>query len=172
MAWAGQPEQPQTVHEVKTSGIEPAPAPVASSDDHEKIMAVGQELLARGANIAESYSDWLRLGFALADGLGSEGGDLYHQLSAQSSKYNEAACEKKWRQCLAKSNGRTTIKTFYYMAQQAGVDLSEIGRRFPSNPQFPQPEGKELEYVGMVLSEDSFNFPQVEGTEGSEGNSI
>ena len=50
-----------------------------------------------------------------------------------------------------------------------------IGRKFPSNPhfpQFPQPEGKELEYVGMVLSEDSLNFPQGEGTEGSEGNSL
>ena len=136
------------------------------SDDHEKILAVGQELLAMGANIAESYSDWLRLGFALADGLGSEGRDLYHQLSAQSTKYNEARCEKKWQQCLARSNGRTTIKTFYYMAKQAGVDLSEIGRRFPSNPQFPQPEGEELEYIGIVLSEDSDSFPQAEGYEG------
>ena len=48
-------------------------------------MAVGQELLQMGANIAESYSDWFRLGFALADGLGAEGRDLYHQLSAQST---------------------------------------------------------------------------------------
>ncbi len=166
MAWAGQPEQPQTVNEVKVSSVEPATVSAASPDDHEKIMAVGQELLRLGANIADSYSDWLRLGFALADGLGSEGRDLYHQLSAQSAKYREAECEKKWRQCLAKSNGRTTIKTFYFMAQQAGVDLSEMGRRFPSNPQFPQPEGEELEYIGMVLSDDSDSFPQVEGCEG------
>lgn len=166
MAWAGQPEQPQSVNEVNASSVEPAPATAASPDDHVKILAVGQELLRMGANIAESYSDWLRLGFALADGLGSEGRDLYHQLSAQSAKYREADCEKKWRQCLAKSNGRTTIKTFYFMAQQAGVDLSEIGRRFPSNPQFPQPEGEELEYIGMVLSDDSDSLPQVEGSEG------
>ena len=142
---------------------------VTPSDDHEKIMAVGQELLRMGANIADSYSDWLRLGFALADGLGSEGRDLFHQLSAASAKYDEARCERKWQQCLAKGNGRTTIKTFYFMAQQAGVDLSEIGRRFPSNPQFPQPEGEELEYIGMVLSEDSLSLPQVEGVEGFEG---
>ena len=167
MAWAGQPERPNNnIKEVKASGIDPAPTTAAPSDDREKILAVGQELLRLGANIADSYSDWLRLGFALADGLGSEGRDLYHQLSAQSAKYREADCEKKWRQCLAKSNGRTTIKTFYYMAQQAGVDLSEIGRRFPSNPQFPQPEGEELEYIGMVLSDDSDSLPQVEGSEG------
>lgn len=179
MAWVGQPEQPNSIKEVKASGIVTTLSgrsaefsALPSSDDREKILAVGQELLAIGANIADSYSDWLRLGFALADGLGSEGRDLYHQLSAQSSKYNEAQCEKKWQQCLAKSNGRTSIKTFYYMAQQAGVDLSDIGRRFPSNPQFPHPEGKELEYIEMVLSDDSLNFPQGEGSEGSEGNSL
>ena len=71
------------------------------------------------------------------------------------------------------ANGEgTTIKNFYFMAQQAGADQSAIGRMFPSNPQFPHPEGKELEYIEMVLSEDSLNFPQGEGTEGSEGNSL
>ena len=59
----------QTVRQVTN---QPATAGT-SSDDQEKILAVGQELLRMGANIAESYSDWLRLGFALADGLGSGG---------------------------------------------------------------------------------------------------
>lgn len=173
MAWAAQSAQPHTANEVKASGISTTPSGRSAdfsagppTDDREKILAVGQELLQMGANIAESYSDWLRLGFALADGLGAEGRDLFHQLSAQSTKYNEARCEKKWQQCLARSNGRTTIKTFYFMAQQAGVDLSEMGRRFPSNPQFPQPEGEELEYIGMVLSEDSNSLPQGEGSGG------
>ena len=171
MAWAGLPEQPANVNEAKAPSVEPAAAAAAATtDDREKILAVGQELLAMGANIAESYSDWLRLGFALADGLGGQGRDVYHQLSAQSGKYNGPRCEKQWKECLAKGNGRTTIKTFYYMAKQAGVDLSEIGRRFPSNPQFPQPEGEELEYVKMVLSNDSYSFPQAEGVGGFEGN--
>lgn len=171
MAWAAQSAQPNTDNEVKASGIVTTERTAVFSagtptDEREKIQAVGEELLRMGANIAESYSDWLRLGFAIADGLGAEGRDLFHQLSAQSTKYNATQCEKKWQQCLAKSNGRTTIKTFYFMAQQAGVDLSEIGRRFSSNPQFPQPEGDELEYIGMVLSEDSNSLPQAEGSEG------
>lgn len=173
MAWAALSAQPHIDNEVKASGIVTTPSNGSVDfstglppDDREKILAVGQELLAMGANIADSYSDWLRLGFALADGLGVEGRDLFHQLSAQSAKYNESQCEKKWQQCLARGNGRTTIKTFYYMAQQGGVDLSEIGRRFPSNPQFPQPEGVELEYIGMVLSDDNDSLPQAEGSEG------
>lgn len=102
----------------------------------QKAQAVTEELLSRGVNIAESYDNYLKLGFALADGLGPEGRDIYHALCAQSTKYREADCEKKWQECMSKHDGRTTIATFYKMAQEAGVDLSEMGRRFPSTPSF------------------------------------
>ena len=107
--------------------------PIAD-DELAKARAVTDELLQMGANIAESYEDFLHLGFALADGLGPDGCDLYHRLCSQSAKYREADCEKKWQECLSKQDGRVTIKTFYKMAQDAGVDLSAIGRRFPSTP--------------------------------------
>lgn len=103
----------------------------------QRAKAVADELINRGANIAESYDDYLKLGFALADGLGSEGRDIYHSLCAQSSKYREADCEKKWQECMKKRDGRTTIATFYKMAQDAGVDLSAIARQFPSTPSLP-----------------------------------
>ena len=102
------------------------------ADEVAKVKAVGQLLLERGANVADTYDDWLRLGFALADGLGSEGGELFHQLSAQSTKYDAEACERKWQECLRKHDGRTTIASFFQMAQQAGVDLSAVSRQFPS----------------------------------------
>lgn len=107
--------------------------PIAD-DELAKARAVTDELLRMGANIAESYEDYLHLGFALADGLGPDGRDLYHRLCSQSTKYREADCEKKWQECLSKRDGRVTIKTFYKMAQDSGVDLSSIGRRFPSTP--------------------------------------
>ncbi len=103
-----------------------------------KAKAVTDELLRQGANIAESYDDYLQLGFALANGLGAEGGELFHQMCSQSTKYRQGECEKKWQECLKKNDGRTTIATFYKMAQDAGVDLSAISRQFPSNPSNPQ----------------------------------
>lgn len=117
MAWAGLPEQPANVNEAKAPSVEPAAAEAATTDDWEKILAVGQELLAMGANIAESYSDWIRLGFALADGLGSQGRDLYHQLSALSGKYSEPRCEKQWKECLAKGNGAHHYQNFLLYGQ-------------------------------------------------------
>lgn len=95
-----------------------------------KARAVTRELLRKGANIADDYGDYLKLGFALANGLGSEGRELYHQLCSQSSKYRESDCERKWQQCLRQNDGRTTLATFYNMAKQAGVDLSSIAREF------------------------------------------
>jgi formate dehydrogenase assembly factor FdhD len=81
-------------------------------DELAKAEAVCKELIAKGANIAESYEDYLKLGFALAQGLVSDGRDIYHQLCSQSTKYNQADCEKQWQDCLTKGNGSVTIASF------------------------------------------------------------
>ena len=101
-------------------------------DELGKAQAVCDELMARGANIAESYDDYLRLGFSLAEGLGSDGHDIYHALCSQSGKYLRDECERKWQECLSKKNGCITIATFYKMAQDAGVDLKEVFNRHSS----------------------------------------
>jgi hypothetical protein len=96
-------------------------------DELTKAKIVCDELIKRGINIAESYEDYLKLGFALANGLGKDGHDIYHLLCSQSSKYRKKDCEEKWQECLSKNDGQTTIATFYYMAKKAGIDLSAIG---------------------------------------------
>lgn len=114
----------------------PQPAVPLTGNELEKAKATVEELSRLGANIAESYEDWWECGCALAE-LGPEARDLFHQVSSQSTKYREADCEKKWQECLTKRDGRITIATFYKMAQQAGVDLSAISRKFPSEPSNP-----------------------------------
>ena len=101
-------------------------------DELGKAQAVCEELMLRGANIAESYDDYLRLGFSLAEGLGSDGHDIYHALCSQSGKYRKDECERKWQECLSKKSGRITIATFYKMAKDAGVDLKEVFNRHSS----------------------------------------
>ena len=81
--------------------------------------------MRRGASIAELYGDYVKLGFALANGLGSEGRRLFHMLCSQSQKYREADCERKWQECMSQNDGRTTIATFYHMARLAGIDLRD-----------------------------------------------
>lgn len=116
---------------VVTMKSQPAASqPLHPMEELAKARAVTRELLRRGANIADDYGDYLKLGFALANGLGSDGRELYHELCSQSTKYRETDCERKWQQCLRQTDGRTTIATFYNMAKQAGVDLASIAREF------------------------------------------
>lgn len=138
LAWASQNNANNADNE-QTGKAAPVknPTVTTSGDELAKAQAAADELLKMGANIAESYDEYLHLGMALANGLGEQGRDIYHQLCAQSSKYRQADCEKKWQECLRKNDGRITIASFYKMAQDVGVDLSAIGRQFPSKPQLP-----------------------------------
>ncbi len=128
LAWAAKTEQKKPT--AKKDFQPSASQPLHPMEELAKAKAVARELLRRGANIADDYGDYLKLGFALANGLGSEGRELYHQLCSQSPKYRESDCEHKWQKCLSQNDGRTTIATFYNMAKQAGVDLSSIAREF------------------------------------------
>ncbi|SEA36534.1 Primase C terminal 2 (PriCT-2) [Xylanibacter ruminicola] len=163
MAWASASEAPTAEH-----------VNYQQNSELEKAKATTDELLRIGANIAESYDDYLHLGFALADGLGADGRELYHQLCAQSTKYRAKDCEAKWQECLSKHDGRTTIASFYKMAQQAGADLSAISRQFPSNPSSPHVDVEHSAYSSNTYSSNNYPFSPTtlnhEGSEESEGN--
>ena len=81
-------------------------------DELGKAQAVCDELMARGANIAESYDDYLRLGFSLAEGLGSDGHDIYHALCSQSGKYLRDECERKWQECYRRRTAASPLPPF------------------------------------------------------------
>ena len=139
MAWANNSANNESINEPARETTAQVDNTVADADQElQKVRAVADELIRRGANIAESYDDYLQLGFALAEGLGHDGRDIYHELCAQSTKYRQADCERKWQECMTKHDGRTTIASFYKMAQQAGIDLSAISRQFPAKPANPQ----------------------------------
>lgn len=127
MAWVNQVDDSNSQPRVEDRGF--PMADLYGDDELGKAQAVCDELMLRGANIAESYEDYLRLGFSLAQGLGSDGQDIYHALCSQSGKYRHDECEQKWQECLSKKNGSITIATFYKMAQDAGVDLKEVFNR-------------------------------------------
>ena len=134
LAWAGQQDGSKNAQPVATPSQQPtACQPLSHAEELAKATAVARALIDRNANIAEDYIDYVRLGFALANGLGSDGRDLYHMLCAHSTKYRRQDCERKWQECLRKADGRTSIATFYHMARQAGVDIGVIAREVTRN---------------------------------------
>jgi hypothetical protein len=86
LAWASQENNAnnETKNEPKnvSAPVVNPTASVPSDGELAKAQAVCDELIRCGANIAESYEDYLQLGFALAHGLGASGHDIYHALCA------------------------------------------------------------------------------------------
>lgn len=95
---------------------------------HEQIYAVANELICRGIDITCGYENWLHLGFALKDGLGEEGRQLFHDLSRMNAEYSYSECDKKYTSCMKSGGSGVTIKSFFQMAKDAGIDISEVAR--------------------------------------------
>ena len=78
----------------------------------------------KGINIAPDYDDYLKLGFALANGFGEGGRDYYHALCQVSEKYDSQQCDKQFDRCLKGANkSGITVGTFYFMLKDNGIKL-------------------------------------------------
>jgi hypothetical protein len=99
---------------------EPKRVYIHSEGDISHIM---DQIQSRGINLAESYHDWINLGFAIASKYGESGEQYFQIISQQSSKYNAEQCGKKYQQlCKSGRNGRT-IATLFYLCKEAGIDI-------------------------------------------------
>lgn len=92
------------------------------------VEAVAKMLISRNIDITAGYGNWRNLGFALADEFGESGRSLFHDLSRMNSEYKATECDKQYNACLKSHGHGITIKSFFQMAKDGGVDLSEYGR--------------------------------------------
>lgn len=86
------------------------------------IEVIVQELVGNHRNIAESYDEWVKVGWALRSH--PYGLHLFHQLSRCSSKYNEAQTNLKWQQL-----GNSQTVTYNYLVHACKVELGEDAYR-------------------------------------------
>ena len=84
---------------------------------------VMQEVRARGAYLAETYLDWVKLGYAFASEYGESGWKYFNEISSFYPKYNERDTRKKYEYCLRGKKNGCTIATFYGMCKDAGIPL-------------------------------------------------
>lgn len=77
-----------------------------------------------GTDIAPSYEEWVRLGFALVDGYSENGRDYFMRLSSLHAGCTQEAAESQYDKCLRSGNSGITISTFFHLAKQAGVSIS------------------------------------------------
>ena len=75
-------------------------------------------------DITSNYADWIKICFAFANHLGEGGRQYFHRVSCKYPTYTYSNCDKQFDACLKdKGKGTTTIKSFFYMAYQAGIEI-------------------------------------------------
>ena len=103
------------------------------SDTSTRVESLIQLLKANHADITSGYTEWLKVGFALASEFGEAGRRYFHDISALYTGYDATECDKKYDECLKSDNGRTNISTLIYLAEQQGVKLPHQERNISKN---------------------------------------
>jgi putative DNA primase/helicase len=117
-----------------TTAKERRSARVKDEKEHKSREAKGRKAAGFGASekptyekIAEAldhipndldYDEWVRVGFALYDGLGESGRGLWESWSANSPKNDPVLTGKKWPSFA--NNGRVSVGTLFWLALQNG----------------------------------------------------
>ena len=102
----------------------------ATPDDTlARVAEVADRVAASGRDITQGYDNWLRLAFALSDGLGEAGRQIFNRLSQMNADYDSRECNRLYDNCMKGHKGGITIATFFQMARDlANVDLKEMAR--------------------------------------------
>lgn len=89
-------------------------------NDVERIVSLIEQ---QGVDIAPSYEEWVKLGFALVDGCGENGRDYFLRLSSLHTGCTQQAANSQYGKCLRSGNSGITLSTFFHLAKQAGISI-------------------------------------------------
>ena len=103
------------------------------SDTSARVQSLIAQLQATHADITSGYTEWLKVGFAIASEFGEAGRRYFHDISSLYTGYDATECDKKYDECLKSDNGRTNISTLFYLAEQQGVKLPYQERNISKN---------------------------------------
>ena len=103
------------------------------SDTSARVQSLIAQLQATHTDITSGYTEWLKVGFAIASEFGEAGRRYFHDISALYTGYDATECDKKYDECLKSDNGRTNISTLFYLAEQQGVKLPHQERSISKN---------------------------------------
>lgn len=118
--WENVPSEIQQAHT-------PSIVPIYNKVE-EDVESVVREIEQRSIDIAPNYKDWVELGFALVDGLGENGREYYHRISRFYPIYQREETDQQYTHCLHSKGQGITIRSFFHLANQAGIPLAPFSK--------------------------------------------
>ncbi|MGD9928750.1 MAG: DUF3987 domain-containing protein [Mangrovibacterium sp.] len=132
-----------------------------NNNDVETIL---QRLETLHTDITANYADWRDLGFAFVDEFGEAGRDYFHRVSRHYPGYSQRDCDKQYDNCLKSSGHGVTIKSFFHLAKQAGVNIAADSSKNEPRPKSPSGDlgvkSRQLKTHDSNL-ESIFNTPKI-----------
>ncbi len=95
----------------KTTGKQPTIDDIVNKIERQQIDLTG------------TYRDWLKMGFAFASEFNESGRGYFHRISRFNIDYNPMECDKQFDFCLKRKRGGAGIRSFFWAAKQAGIEI-------------------------------------------------
>lgn len=87
----------------------------------DKVARLTEEVVRRGIDLTDGYSNWVEIGMALAN-LGENGREFFHAVSSVYPGYDRAKVDTKFTNLL-RTTRKVTIATFFHQCEGHGVTL-------------------------------------------------
>lgn len=96
----------------------------------DKVARLSKEVVRRGIDLTDEYSNWIEIGMALAN-LGEAGREFFHAVSSVYPGYDRAKADTKFTNLL-RTTRKVTIATFFHQCEAHGVTLDKNDRQSPT----------------------------------------
>lgn len=149
---------------------------ISISDIEKKkadIETLCKELETRHIDITNrnGYSEWLNIGFAIANGLGETGREYYHRISSIAANYNLNETEKQFTACCKNVNGGRRWESLFGIAKDFNITINGKQQNKISNSQpIKKPSEKEFKFYEIVYFTLKDGTKQYKGIEIDEPN--
>ena len=98
--------------------------PLQMSEGQRGLEEIITRIESSHTDITSNYSDWRDIGFAFADAFGEIGRPYFHRISRFYSGYSQSGCDKQFDACLKSKGHGITLKSFFHLAKQCGIDIT------------------------------------------------
>jgi hypothetical protein len=93
----------------------------SNNNDFELVLS---RIESTQTDITASYSDWRDIGFALSEEFGESGRNYFHRISQFYPQYSQTESDKQFDACLKSKGHGVTLKTFFHLTKNAGINIS------------------------------------------------
>ena len=120
--WENVPSKNNTEN-CNTSNV-PSAYPTSNENTRAKVERIVSLIEQKEIDITNGYDNWLKVGFALTSEFQEAGRGFFHRVSRQSTEYKASDTDKQYNKCLSAHGDGISIATFFQMAKDAGIDIS------------------------------------------------